>query len=444
MVGVGQGRVMTAAALLAVILLIIANGFFVAAEFALVAVDRTKVERDAAEGGRRARSTVGLLRRLSFHLSGAQLGITVTSLLIGLLTEPSIATLLRPALEPLVGESAVRVVSLALAIGIATTVQMVVGELIPKGLAVARPERAAYLLAPVVRLYGIVFGPIIGFLQGAANRTVRLLGVEPTEELSQVRTLRELQVMVSASSEKGAIDDTARQLLTRSIRFEGKTAEDVLVPRTAVQSLPRQASVADLATLALASGHSRFLVYGEDIDDIVGSVHVRSVHGVPRAERASTPILPLIRPVFAVPESRELGDVLVDLRRAGTHLAVVVDEYGGTAGIVTLEDVLEEIVGEIGDEHDPHRGREGVVTAGEWRMSGLSSPDEVGDRTGFVVPEGQYETLGGFVLDRLGRIAVLGDRFEIDGWSIEVVEMDRRRVSMVRLVPPSVESRGAD
>ncbi|MBU3701110.1 MAG: DUF21 domain-containing protein, partial [Acidimicrobiia bacterium] len=188
MVGMGTGGPMTTAALIAVLVLIVANGFFVAAEFALVAVDRTKVERDAAEGRRRARSTMALLRRLSFHLSGAQLGITVTSLLIGLLTEPSIATLLRPVLEPLVGGSAVRVVSLAVAIAVATIVQMVVGELIPKGLAVARPESAAYLLAPVVRVYGTVFGPVIGFLQGAANRAVRLLGVEPTEELSQVRT----------------------------------------------------------------------------------------------------------------------------------------------------------------------------------------------------------------------------------------------------------------
>jgi len=436
---------MTTAALIAVLVLIAANGFFVAAEFALVAVDRTKVERDAAEGRRRARSTMALLRRLSFHLSGAQLGITVTSLLIGLLTEPSIATLLRPVLEPLVGGSAVRVVSLAVAIAVATIVQMVVGELIPKGLAVARPESAAYLLAPVVRVYGTVFGPVIGFLQGAANRAVRLLGVEPTEELSQVRTLRELQVMVSASSAQGAIDDTASKLLDRSIRFEGKTAEDVLVPRTAVRSLSRDASVADLAALALSSGHSRFLVYGDDIDDVVGTVHVRSVHGVARAERGLTPITALVRPVLAVPESRELGDVLVDLRRADAHLAVVVDEYGGTAGIVTLEDVLEEIVGDIGDEHDPGRTRGPVASAGEWRLSGLLNPDEVLDLTGFSVPEGQYETLGGFVLDRLGRLAVLGDRFVLDGWTVEVVELDRRRVAAVRLAPPTaVEDAGDD
>lgn len=430
---------MTALALAAVVLLILANGFFVAAEFALVAVDRTKVERDAAAGGRRARLTGALLQRLSFNLSGAQLGITVTSLLIGLLTEPSIATLIRPFLESRFGEATVHVVSLTAAIAIATIVQMIVGELVPKGLAVARPQTAAYLLAPLLRVYGIAFGPIIGLLEGAANRTVRLLGVEPTEELSRVRSLRELQVMVSASSAEGAIPDTATKLLTRSIRFEGKTAEDVLVPRTAIRSLPRDATIDDLVALAVATGHSRFLVHGADLDDVVGTVHVRSVHGVAREQRSVTRVDALVRPVLAIPESRDLGDVLIDLRRAGAHLAVVVDEYGGTAGIITLEDVLEEIVGEIGDEHDPRRPHTTVVAAGEWRLSGMLDPDEVADRTGFVVPEGEYETLGGFVLDRLARIPVVGDRFVHDGWSLTVVEMDRRRVAMVRLVPPELD-----
>ena len=429
--------------LVVILLLILANGFFVAAEFALVAVDRMKVERDAAAGSRRARIAQGLLRRLSFNLSGAQLGITVTSLLIGLLTEPAVATLLRPALEPLVGEAAVHVVSLAVAIAIATIVQMIVGELVPKGLAVARPQRMTYILAPFVRVYGVMFGPVIGLLERAANRTVRLLGVEPTEELSHVRTLRELQVMVSASSAQGAIPEAATRLLDRSIRFEGKTAEDVLVPRTAVRALQQDATVADFVALAVDSGHSRFPVYGADLDDVIGTVHVRSVHGVPRERRATTPIRPFVRPVLAVPESRELGDVLIDLRREDTHLAVVVDEYGGTAGIITLEDVLEEIVGDIGDEHDPRRAvPAAVVVAGEWTLPGLLNRDEVVERCGLLVPEGEYETLGGFVLDRLGRIPVVGDRFTSDGWTLEVVAMDRRRVALVRVLAAPIDDGG--
>ncbi len=275
--------------------------------------------------------------------------------MIGILAEPAVASLLEPVLQPLVGENAVKGVSLAVVILLATVVQMVVGELVPKGLAIARPERTAFLLAPAVRVYGLVFGPVIRFLNSAANGTVRLLGVEPTEELSNVGTLSELQVLVRTSNEEGTLDDSASALLTRSIRFQGKTAGDVLVPRTAVKSVQSEGTVADLVALSADSGFSRFLVHGVDLDDILGIVHVRWAHTVPPAERATTPVTSIMQSVVAVPESRTLDDILVDLRRAQSHLAVVIDEYGGTAGIVTLEDVLEEIVGEIDDEHDPLR-----------------------------------------------------------------------------------------
>ena len=413
-----------------------ANGLFVAAEFALVAVDRNRVDTLAEQGSMRARTARGLLRHLSFHLSGAQLGITLTSLLIGILAEPAVASLIEPALEPLVGEGAVTGVSLIIAIFLATVVQMVVGELVPKGLAIARPETTTLLLAPVVRIYGLIFGPLIRFLNGAANGTVRLLGVEPTEELSNVGTLSELQFLVRTSAEEGTLDDSASTLLTRSIRFEGKAAEDVLVPRTAVKALDADSTVADLVALSAETGHSRFLVHGGELDDVHGLVHVKAAHTVPGAKRATTPVTELMGPVLAVPESRGLDDVLVDLRRAHTHLAVVVDEYGGTAGIVTLEDVLEEIVGEIDDEHDPLPAR---ITrprrAGEWLVPGTLHLDEVLDQTGLELPDGEYETLAGFVLAELGRIPDVGDVVGLDGWTIEVAEMDRRRVAELRLRP---------
>ena len=423
--------------LVLVAFLIAANGFFVAAEFALVAVDRSRVANDAADGGRRARIADGLLKHLSFHLSGAQLGITVTSLLIGLLAEPSIATLIEPLIGHVVGDAIVTGVSLAIAIALATFVQMIVGELVPKGLAIARPERTTYLLAPVIRVYGLVFGPLIRLLNGAANGTVRRLGVEPTEELSHVRTLPELKALVSSSAEEGTLADSASRLLTRSIRFESKSAEDILVPRTAVQALQRDETIDDLVALAIESGHSRFLVYGTDIDDVIGTVHVRSVHAVARDQRSTTRVGSLVRPVLAVPESRDLGDVLVDLRRANSHLAVVVDEYGGTAGIITLEDILEEIVGEIGDEHDPRRPAAAALRGvGEWLLPGTLHPDEVADQTGCSIPEGEYETLAGFVLDRLGHIPVVGESMIWEGWTLVVAEMDRRRVAGVRLTAP--------
>jgi CBS domain containing-hemolysin-like protein len=401
-----------------------------------VAVDRSRVDTEAEQGGRRARLSQGLLRHLSFHLSGAQLGITVTSLLIGILTEPAIASLIEPVIEPWVGERALRGVSLAIAIFLATVVQMVVGELIPKGLAIARPETTTFVLAPVVRIYGLIFGPAIRVFNNAANATVRLLGVEPKEELSNVQTLSELQVLVHASTAGGTLDEPASALLTRSIRFEQKAAEDVLVPRTAVKALRADQSVTDLVRLSARTGFSRFLVVGGDLDDVLGVVHVRSAHTVAARDRATTPVSTLMRPVLALPESRRLADILVDLRKVQTHLAVVVDEYGGTAGIVTLEDVLEEIVGEIDDEHDPLPTRlTRPRQAGEWVVPGTLHPDEVLDQTGFEVPDGEYETIAGFLLDRIGRIPDVGDSVEHGGWTVSVAAMERRRISEVRLRP---------
>lgn len=421
--------------LVAVVLLILANGLFVAAEFALVAVDRSKIEREVAAGSRRARITDGLLRHLSFHLSGAQFGITVTSLVLGFLAQPVVARLLAPLLEPLVGEEFVAGVSLVAALVLATSVQMVVGELIPKGLAIAAPETTALRLSPVLRVYGIVAGPVLRLLDGSANRLVRALGVEPKEELSNVRSLPELQVLVETSAEEGTLGGGASALLTRSIRFGTKTAEDALIPRVDVRALPVEASVVDLVHLSVETGHSRFPLYGADLDDVRGVVHVRGAHAVPRAERATTTVSSLMRPILAVPESRELDDVLVDLREARTHLAVVVDEYGGTAGILTLEDVLEEIVGEIDDEHDRPPTLTRPRRAGEFVVPGTLHPDEVADLCGLDLPDGQYETVAGFVLDRLGRIPTVGEHVVVGEWRVEVVAMDRLRIAEVRLRP---------
>lgn len=431
--------------LLAVAFLIIACAFFVAAEFALVAVDRSRVDRAADQGGRRARMARNLLTHLSFHLSGAQLGITVTSLLIGILARPAIAHLLEPLLEPLVGSAAVAGVSLLLALAIATVVQMVIGELIPKSLAIANPEKTAFLLAPVIHVYGLIFGPIIRVLNGAANAAVRLLGVEPTEELSQVRTLAELQILVRSSLAEGTLDESATRLISRSIRFESKVAEDALIPRTSIVGLAKDESVTRLVELSVVTGHSRLIVHDGDLDHVLGIVHVQAVHRIPFAERASTAVSELMRPVLAVPESRGLDDLLVDLRRANSHMAVVVDEYGGTAGIITIEDVLEEIVGDIGDEHDPMQEpalRPGRT--GEWILEGTLHPDEVMEQTELVIPEGEYETLAGFVLDRLGHIPFVGEAVELGGWRFIVMSMEKRRIAEVRVLAPIGDQRGGD
>ncbi|CAN5698382.1 hemolysin family protein [soil metagenome] len=413
-----------------------ANAFFVAAEFALVAVDRGRVEQRAAEGAKQARTTEVVLRRLSYHLSGAQLGITVTSLVLGFVAEPTIATVLDPIISPVVGEGSSRGVSIALALALATVFQMVVGELIPKNVAIARPLGSALRLARPMELYSLVFGPVIRFLNGAANWTVRRLGIEPSEELASVRTLEELELLIRFSGEGGTLDAEAMELLTRSIRFGEKTAADALVPRVAVTSVGRDDTVADLVAVAVQSGFSRFPVCGTDLDDVLGVVHVKDVYGLAPAERATAPVASIMSDAFAVPETRELDSLLIDLRGVASHLAVVVDEYGGTAGIVTLEDILEEIVGEIDDEYDAPLTPVAVQRPGEFVLPASLHADEVRDAAGFEVPDGEYETLAGFVIDRLGRIPVVGDEIVHDGWRLNVAEMDRLRVATVKLWAP--------
>jgi CBS domain containing-hemolysin-like protein len=420
--------------------LVSANAFFVAAEFALVAVDRTQLEAERARGHRRAQIASHLVGQLSHHLSGAQLGITITSLLLGFLAEPTVARLLRPALDPLVGEGALDNAAILLALIIATVVQMVLGELVPKTVAIARPLPMALALAAPMRLYDLCFGWLISALDRSADFTVRRLGVEPAAELSTVRSLPELALLFQASADEGVLDDRATTLLRRSIRFGDKSAADVLVPRTAMVAIPLDASAQDLTALARRTGRSRIPVVGGDLDDVRGVVHVKQVHAVDPAARPTTAVSELMGPAVFVPETRRLDDLLVDIQRSRTHLVLVADEYGGIAGLATLEDVLEEIVGSIADEYDrPEAELTRRQSSGEWLLPGALHPDEVFDACGFDMPEGDYETLAGFVLDRLGFVPDgPGTGFDHDGWRVEVTAMDRLRVSEVRIRAPGV------
>jgi len=272
----------------------------------------------------------------------------------------------------------------------------------------------------------------------AANWAVRKLGVEPQEELSAVRSLPELELLFRSSVAEGSLEPRAADLLARSIRFGEKTADDALTPRTALVALELDAPLAELVERSLDTGFSRFVVYGTDLDDVRGVVHVKSVYDIAPDERAATPVRAVMTDAFVVPESRPLASLLGELRGAGAHLAVVVDEYGGTAGIVTMEDLIEEIVGEIDDEWDPEPEELSVVQpSGTFLLSGGLHPDEVTEACGFVVPDGEYETLAGFVLDRLGHLPVAGEWVAHEGWELEVVELDRRRIDRIRLVPPA-------
>jgi CBS domain containing-hemolysin-like protein len=375
------------------------------------------------------------LGRLSFHLSGVQLGITVASLVLGFVAEPTIARALRAPLEHAMSRSTAETVSVVVALAIATVVQMVVGELIPKAVAVSRPMQTAHSLAIPMVVYMRVSAPLVRLFGGVADRAVRLLGIEPTEELSTVRSRQELVSLVRTSRTEGTIDENEAVLLTRAFRFGDKSAADALTPRPDVRTLGVDDLGAALLEQSNATGLSRFPVIATDLDDIVGVVHVKSLIDVPFEERSGVAMRDLMVEPFVVPESRDLGHLLLEMRERRAQMAVVLDEYGGTAGIVTLEDLLEEIVGEIEDEYDPTRrvtrplGRTLLVPGGLHR-------DEVVDVLGLELPEGAYETLAGFLLDRFGHIPVVGEEVEHEGWRFAVVAMDRRRIETVQAVRP--------
>lgn len=412
------------------VVLVLGTAFFVAVEFALVSVDRTRVAQAAASGDKRAVALSGLLRRLSFHLSGAQLGITVTSVVLGFVAEPAVSALLP--------ESVAKGLRVAVALVVATVFQMVLGELVPKGVAIARPDPVARWLTPYAVAYGRVFGAVISRFNHAADWTTRRLGVEPTEELSSVRSLEELEYLIRSSGEGGTLRPEPYSVLRRALRFADKTAADALVPRVDVQWLDAEATVADLVERSLATGHSRFPVCRGDLDDVVGVVHVKDVYRVDFADRPGTPLADVVTDAVVVPETADLADLLSQFRREGSHLAVVVDEYGGTAGVLTMEDVLEELVGEIADEYDPTPVRMSkVLPSGSYELPGTFHPDEVAEACGLELPDGPYETLAGFVLSTLGRIPDPGDVLEHEGWRLEVIEMDRLRVATMRITAPA-------
>ncbi len=414
------------------IFLILANGFAVALEFGLVAADRGKLKRSAEEGKWSAKIALGLTRRLSFHLSGAQLIITITSLVLGGISGPLAAQVLDPLLEPLLG-SRTNTITVVFALIVMTVFQMVAGELIPKNVAIAHPLGTVRALAPTARVVNGILAPAIVLFNGIANSIVRRLGIEPQEELASISTLEEIEYLIRSSGEHGALGAAAADLLTRTVRFGDKTAADALTPRVHVKALASTATVSDLVALTEETGHTRFPVYGEHLDDVLGVVRIHRIFELPYATRGETPVTQLMSQPFVVPESRDLVDILEDYRSSESQLLIVVDEHGGTAGVLTLEDVLEEIVGEIDDEYDEAEVLTRVTTPGVHIVAGTLHADEVEEQSGFVMPEGEYETIAGFVLEQLGRIPSAGDGFDFEDWFVEVVELDKLRIASIQL-----------
>lgn len=421
------------------VILTIGTGLFVASEFALVNLDRAELEVRQGRGETRLGMTIAALRITSTHLSSAQLGITLTTLLTGYTMEPALSSLLSGPLTSIgLPLAAVPVIATTIAIVVATLVSMILGELIPKSFALALPIHTAKLVIPFQTVFTAVFKPAVLLLNGSANGMLRTVGVEPKEELSGARTAEELSSLVRRSAGAGLLEKDTATLLHRTLLFSGHTASDVMTPRLRVASIQRTASAQAVIDLTKQTGYSRFPVLDESADDVVGIVHVKQAVAVPRGRRAEVPVSALQFEPVRVPETMKLDGLLSELRGRGYQMAVVVDEYGGTAGVATLEDLVEELVGEVADEHD--RMRAGVVRSlDSLAFPGMLRPDELLERTGIIVTEhGPYETVAGFVMSELGRLPVVGDTVLIDGGELKVERLDGRRIDRLRFTPEEV------
>jgi CBS domain containing-hemolysin-like protein len=421
------------------LLLTIGTGLFVASEFALVNLDRADLEARRAKGETKLGLTIAALKITSTHLSSAQLGITLTTLLTGYTMEPAISTLLAGPLRAAgLAEPLVRPIGAVTAMVVATLLSMVIGELVPKNFALTLPRGTAKLVMPFQTAFTWVFRPAIALLNGSANALLRTVGIEPKEELSGARSAEELSSLVRRSASAGLLEQDTATLLGRTLRFSEHDASDVMTPRPRVAAVQRTESTEAVLELARQTGYSRFPVYEEDLDDIVGVVHVKQAVSVPRERRRDVPASALQTAVVRVPETMTLDTLLGELRGRGYQMAVVVDEYGGTAGVVTLEDLVEELVGEVVDEHD--RTRAGIVRRGdEVSFPGILRPDELLDRTRIRVPEdGDYETVAGYVVSALGRLPAVGDEVPAEGGRLVVQRLDGRRIDRLRYIPDPV------
>ncbi|MEV7340691.1 hemolysin family protein [Streptomyces sp. NPDC093544] len=431
--------------LLLALLLTLACALFVAAEFSLTTVERGDLERAAEAGERGADGALKAVRRLTLQLSGAQLGITVTSLVIGMLAEPSFATLLRGPLEAVGLGGAASSVATVLGVVISTVVLMVVGELVPKNWAISRPLAVAKVAAGPQRGFTAAFGPFIHHLNNTANRFVRRMGLEPAEELASARSPEELVALAQHSAAEGALEADSAELFVRTLHLSELTAENVMTPRVDVRALEAHATAADAANLTHATGLSRFPVYADSLDEVIGTVHIRDVLALEPAERAVTPVTELATAALLVPDSLPADRLLERLRESRT-MAVVIDEYGGTAGVATVEDIVEEVVGEVRDEHDPIEAPDLLpATATEdgravWEADGGVRIDEL-TGMGLTAPEGPYETVAGLIATRLARIPAEGDTVELDGWRLTVLDVEHHRADRVRITEPVAAAR---
>lgn len=430
------------------VLLTAGTAVFVAGEFALVALDPSVVDARAQAGDKRAGRVSKALRHLSTLLSGAQVGITLTTILLGYTMQAALNELLSQWLSPWLGQTLAATIAVVSALIIVNAFSMVFGELIPKNATLADPLAAAGFVTPFITGFTWLFRPLVNLLNGMANALLARFGIEAAEEASGARSASELTALLRRSAEEGTLEVSTARLLTRSLGVDELSAVDVMTDRGRIHWLEESATAADLVALASQTGHSRFPVFGDSPDDVLGLVNLRRAIAVPYERRAQVPVTSssIMTPAPRVPETMPLASLLVELRgygeqeSFGLQMAIVVDEYGGTAGVVTLEDAVEEIVGEVSDEHDRRRAGIHLDSAGRWIAPGWSRPDEVTARTAIRIPDdGPYETLGGLVMNELGRIPQIGDEVTLPTCTVLVDAMEGRRVTRVRIAPVEQE-----
>ena len=430
------------------VLLTAGTAVFVAGEFALVALDPSVVDARAQAGDKRAGRVSKALRHLSTLLSGAQVGITLTTILLGYTMQAALNELLSQWLSPWLGQTLAATIAVVSALIIVNAFSMVFGELIPKNATLADPLAAAGFVTPFITGFTWLFRPLVNLLNGMANALLSRFGIEAAEEASGARSAGELTALLRRSAEEGTLEVSTARLLTRSLGVDELSAVDVMTDRGRIHWLEESSTAADLVALASQTGHSRFPVFGDSPDDVLGLVNLRRAIAVPYERRAQVPVTSssIMTPAPRVPETMPLASLLVELRgygeqeSFGLQMAIVVDEYGGTAGVVTLEDAVEEIVGEVSDEHDRRRAGIHLDSAGRWIAPGWSRPDEFTARTTIRIPDdGPYETLGGLVMNELGRIPQIGDEVTLSTCTILVDAMEGRRVTRVRITPVEQE-----
>jgi CBS domain containing-hemolysin-like protein len=421
--------------LLVAVVLLALNGFFVAAEFALLASRRSRIEQLAAEGDKRAKHALAGLRELTLMLAGAQLGITMCSLGLGAVAEPAVASIIDGALGEFftLSDTARHLIAFTIALSIVVFLHMVVGEMAPKSWAIAHPERSSLLLARPFRLFARVFRPIIQLMNWLANVVVRLVGVEPQDERAMAHSPSDLLLLIEESAGQGGIAADEHELLARSLELSGLMAVDAMTVRRDIVAVGADATAADVAAEAHRTGRTRIVVHEGDLDHVRGFVHAKDVIRLEHGTWPSTSAGGIARPIMVTPEHHGLEDLLLEMRTQRHHIALVVDEHGLVLGLVTLEDVIEELIGDFDDESDRRVGDCEQLADGSYRMNGTTRVEVFEECTGVALPAGDWQTVAGYVIDALDEIPSVGDRIRTDVGEFEVLSMDGYAIDALKI-----------